>query len=245
MIDLDNLIKQTKNLTLLYVEDNIDAREATLLILEDIFEDIIVAVDGKDGLEKFKNNKVDLILTDIDMPYMDGLEMSKAIKQIDNNMSIIVLTALTDIKIIKKAIEIDIDSFINKPIEDIDILFHKIEQCAKKIHYDRDVEEKVLIEQEKEKIQLVYKMIHSISHHWRQPLTVITAIASGYSFKLENNIALTQKDIGRMDKITEKAQELSNVFNQIETLDFNTVKIEEIEKIIEISNPIFEAECIK
>ncbi|RLA72300.1 MAG: hypothetical protein DRG78_24010 [Epsilonproteobacteria bacterium] len=242
MVDLDNLTKLTKNIKLLYVEDNQDAREATFLILEDIFDEIIVAVDGQDGLEKYKCNNIDLILTDIDMPNMNGLEMSKAIKKIDPNQSIIILTALTDIKVIKYAIDIDINSFINKPIEDIDILFHKIEQCVQKIHYEKDLKEKVSIEQEREKVQLVYKMIHNISHHWRQPLSIITAISSGCSFKVENNIELTKKDFEGVDIITKKAEELSDIFKQIENLDFDTIKVEDIEKIIEISEPIYKRE---
>ncbi len=142
MIDLENLIKQTKNLKLLYVEDNKDVTETTLFILEDLFDDILIAVDGKDGLNKFKNNKIDLVLTDIDMPNMDGLEMSKAIKQININQPIIVLTAITDIKDIKEANDIDIDSFIYKPISDINILFNKIEECVKKMNNNKELKEK-------------------------------------------------------------------------------------------------------
>ncbi|RLA84470.1 MAG: hypothetical protein DRG78_01305 [Epsilonproteobacteria bacterium] len=249
MLNLDNLINQTKNLKLLYVEDNKDARESTLQILEDVFDDIVVAVDGKDGLDKFmkfcndgenKNNKIDLVITDIAMPNMDGLEMSKAIKQINKNIPIIVLTALTDIETVKNAIDIGVDSFVNKPVEDIDILFYKIEQCSKKIQYDKDLKEKVFLEQEKEKVQLVYKMITNISHHWRQPLSIITAISSGCSFKIENNIELTKKDFEGAGTITKKAEELSQIFGQIENLDFNHINIKEIEKIIEISNPIYD-----
>ncbi len=142
MIDLENLIKQTKDLRLLYVEDNKDVTETTLFILEDLFDDILIAVDGKDGLNKFKNNKIDLVLTDIDMPNMDGLEMSKAIKQININQPIIVLTAITDIKDIKEANDIDIDSFIYKPISDINILFNKIEECVKKMNNNKELKEK-------------------------------------------------------------------------------------------------------
>jgi len=142
MIDLENLIKQTKSLKLLYVEDNKDVTETTLFILEDLFDDILIAVDGKDGLNKFKNNKIDLVLTDIDMPNMDGLEMSKAIKQININQPIIVLTAITDIKDIKEANDIDIDSFIYKPISDINILFNKIEECVKKMNNNKELKEK-------------------------------------------------------------------------------------------------------
>ena len=59
MDNLEDIIKYTKDLTLLYIEDNLEARENTLFILEEFFDNIIVAVDGEDGLDKFKNsNKI-------------------------------------------------------------------------------------------------------------------------------------------------------------------------------------------
>ena len=54
MFDIMSIIKYTKDLTLLYVEDNKEARESTLMILENLFDNIIIGIDGKDGLEKFK-----------------------------------------------------------------------------------------------------------------------------------------------------------------------------------------------
>ncbi len=132
MFDIEDLINRTQKLTLLYVEDNEDARESTLFILDDLFDNIIIAVDGKDGLEKFKNNKIDLILTDVSMPNMDGLEMSRAIKKIDDNIGIIVLTALTNTSTIKEATEMGIDSFINKPIDDVDLLFKTLKRIVEK-----------------------------------------------------------------------------------------------------------------
>ncbi|MEA3387641.1 MAG: response regulator [Patescibacteria group bacterium] len=152
MFDIDKLVEDTKDLTLLYIEDNEDSRESTLLILEDIFDNIIVAVDGEDGLDKFQNNKVDLILTDINMPNMDGLEMSKAIKQIDYDTPIIILTALTNISTIKEAIDIGVDSFINKPIEDIDILFNKLDQIIQKINYKKNQKDADTITQQVDKL---------------------------------------------------------------------------------------------
>ncbi|MEA2018750.1 MAG: hypothetical protein U9N59_09900, partial [Campylobacterota bacterium] len=58
--------------------------------------------------------------------------------------------------------------------------------------------------------------------------------------KLENNLEITNEDLKGADTITRKVDELSHILEQIESLDFDTVKIEDIEKIIEISNPIYE-----
>jgi len=225
---------------LLYVEDNESVRESTLLILEEFFSNIIVAIDGKDGLEKFRNNNVDLILTDISMPLMDGLEMSREIKKINTNMPIIILTAITCIDIIKESINIGIDCFINKPIEDIDIFLSKFNSILKQINYDKQQIEKRNIHNDKEKIKLLHDVIHNMSHHFRQPLSIITAISSGYSFKIDNNMEFDLEDKESMDTITQKAQELSSILNNIENINLDNITIEEIGNLIKISNPIYE-----
>ena len=234
MIDIEKIIESTQRLTLLYVEDNTDAREATLLILEDIFKEIITAVDGEDGLVKFKENKekIDLVLTDINMPNMDGLDMSDKIKQINDDIPIIILTALTDISILKKAIDIGIDSFLNKPLDDLDILFHKLDVVSKKLDYEK-------AQEDKEKARSILTMIQKLSHHWKQPLSVISTISSGCTMKIENNIPLSESDLKNLALITKKVDELSAMFIELEKLNFENISIEDIEKITHISKEIY------
>ncbi len=231
MIEVEELIKQTKDLRLLYVEDNKEARDSTLLILDDLFDNIVVGVDGKDGLEKFQSGVFDLVITDISMPIMNGLNMSRNIKKINYNQPIIILTALTDISIVKEALDIGIDAFLNKPLEDLGILFSKLEQVIKKINYEKT-------QQELEKAKLFLSMIRNISHHWKQPLSVISMISSECSFKIENGIKITNEDFKGAAMITQKAEELSNMLNKLDILDLDTFDINEFKKLIEISNPI-------
>lgn len=126
MLDIEELIEKLQSIKLLYVEDNLEARESTMMLFEDIFEEITVAVDGIDGLEKFKKDSFDLIITDVSMPNLDGLEMSSKIKKIDKEVSIIALSALNDTTVTKRASEIGINHILTKPLEDIDVLFEKL-----------------------------------------------------------------------------------------------------------------------
>lgn len=126
MLDIEELIEKLQSIKLLYVEDNLEARESTMMLFEDIFEEITVAVDGIDGLEKFKKDSFDLIITDVSMPNLDGLEMSSKIKKIDKEVSIIALSALNDTTVTKRAREIGINHILTKPLEDIDVLFEKL-----------------------------------------------------------------------------------------------------------------------
>lgn len=90
------LIKQTSSLTILIVEDDRCARALLTLILERTGYRLIVAEDGLEGLEAFENYQPDIVITDIKMPYMSGIEMIRRIRSCDGTAGqtpIIVLTA--------------------------------------------------------------------------------------------------------------------------------------------------------
>lgn len=78
--------KYASNLTLLYVEDVPETREMFSLLMEDTFKEIILAKDGQEALEKLQQHSIDLIITDIQMPNMDGLEMMETIKDLKLNI---------------------------------------------------------------------------------------------------------------------------------------------------------------
>jgi PAS domain S-box-containing protein len=113
----NDILKHTKNLNLLYVEDDSVSRKLTIDLLQELFNSVIVAVDGLDGLEKFKKNKIDLILTDITMPNLDGFEMASKIKNINQQIPIIMLSAYSNSEYFIKAIESDMDAYILKPVD--------------------------------------------------------------------------------------------------------------------------------
>ncbi len=115
--NIDDLVKHTQQLTLLYVEDNQESRESTYILLDQLFNKVIVAQDGEDGLEKFKNNEVDFIITDLNMPVMNGITMVDNIKQINPNIPVIVLSAHDEQVYIDKSYNVGANFYLNKPIE--------------------------------------------------------------------------------------------------------------------------------
>ncbi len=106
-----------KGLRLLYVEDNAEARLFTMEMLERFFDDITVAANGKEGLKLFKENHFDLILTDISMPKMNGLDMAKAIRNINKSITILVLSAHNETDFFISSIKLNIDGYLLKPLE--------------------------------------------------------------------------------------------------------------------------------
>ncbi|MFW5990147.1 MAG: response regulator, partial [Campylobacterales bacterium] len=118
MEDIRALQEETSKLSVLYVEDDDSAREQIQSILEILFKKIYVATDGAEGIEIFRDNhsKIDLVITDVQMPVMNGLEMSSKIKEISPHKHILILSAHNDISYFSLAIDIGVDGFIIKPI---------------------------------------------------------------------------------------------------------------------------------
>jgi len=89
---LIEMIKAVNKLNMLIVEDSDDIRGIIATTFDKVCKTIKIAKDGKEGLKSFEENQLDIILTDIRMPNMDGNEMIDKIKDINPNMPIIVIS---------------------------------------------------------------------------------------------------------------------------------------------------------
>jgi YesN/AraC family two-component response regulator len=113
---IKDIKKTTENLTLLYIEDNQELRENKLILFNEIFKSVQAAKNGFEGLEFFQECNYDLIITDINMPLMGGLEMIEKIKRLKANQRVIVHSAYGELEYISKMVDLDIDAFITKPV---------------------------------------------------------------------------------------------------------------------------------
>lgn len=111
-----------KDITLLYVEDDEMTLEEVSFFLKRYIKNFITAKNGAEGLELYKKHNPDMIITDIQMPIMNGLEMSEKILKLNPEIPIAVTTAYSDSAYIVKAIELGIDKYILKPINMKEIL---------------------------------------------------------------------------------------------------------------------------
>nr|HEF3080157.1 response regulator transcription factor [Campylobacter jejuni] len=113
--------QECKELIILVVEDEVKARESMINILSERFSKVIGAQNGDEGLKKFKKFKPDLVITDIAMPIMDGLDMAREIKEISDDVPV-VLSAYSEKERLLRSIDIGIDKYLIKPV-DIEELF--------------------------------------------------------------------------------------------------------------------------
>jgi DNA-binding response OmpR family regulator len=102
---------------ILYVEDELEAREALSKFLKRRFGKILTAMDGLEGLAVFKEQKPDLVIVDLYMPNMDGLEMIREMKKISPEVFVIITTAVDDVAMILKSVDIGINKYLLKPID--------------------------------------------------------------------------------------------------------------------------------
>ncbi|MFW5778203.1 MAG: response regulator [Bacteroidota bacterium] len=132
---------KNESITILYVEDQDDVRLFLHKILSRHYTHVFLAKNGKEGLDFYRENKPDIIISDIKMPVMDGLSMSSRIKETDPNAKIILTTAHSDMEYFIQSIDIGINQYILKPI-DREKLFNAIKICADQVLMEKEIEEK-------------------------------------------------------------------------------------------------------
>jgi len=117
MISAKDLKEISWDLSILYVEDEEILRNSMLPTLQKFFKNIHVAKNGQEALEFYEKESSDIILTDINMPIMNGVELITQINKINSNPIIIVLSAHDESELLISLINLELNSFINKPVE--------------------------------------------------------------------------------------------------------------------------------
>jgi two-component system C4-dicarboxylate transport sensor histidine kinase DctB len=205
-----------------------------------------VASNGKEALDFFEKNKYDLIITSIDMPVMNGLDLISKIREVSRHITIIVLSSQE--KYFVDFIRLGIDGYILNPIE-VEQFVNIMQKVIETLHnkqalyeYRLDLEKKVdektkklqdlntnLKEKVKEEVEKnlehekhinaqarlvsMGEMISNIAHQWRQPLSTITTLSTGASFKKELNVLSDKEFYESMEIINTQSQYLSETID--------------------------------
>jgi two-component system, NtrC family, sensor kinase len=216
-----------KNITVLYAEDEFVIQEGITETLN-LFEiNVICAKNGQEGLSIFKSSdrKIDLILTDIKMPKLDGIGMIEKIREIDKDIPVIITTAHQETTFLMESIELNISAYILKPIDIYKLEASLIKAIESKVLKEELIEKNIRLEieiqknEEKQKIMesqsrfaAMGEMISMIAHQWRQPLSSIGTASFNLKYKL-----LTEKfDLETKEGREEQASFFSKKFDEIE-----------------------------
>ena len=124
--------EEFKNIKILYVEDDENIRKNAICYFQRLFDTVYEADNAFSAWEIIKEKKPHIIITDIKMPKMSGLELVKKIRQFDDKAQIIILTAFTDTKYLLEAVELSLVKYLVKPIRH-DKMLPVLLQCSNNI----------------------------------------------------------------------------------------------------------------
>lgn len=148
--------KLLKRLRILYVEDDDVVRSELEKLLVGFFDKVITAKDGQEGLDIYlsSQNEIDIVLTDINMPKLSGIDMVKQIREISPKIPVILATAHSDIELLAEAIKLKVQEYIIKPV-DVRHLLTLMSDLANVLYQD------FLLEQQTKELEQYKEVIDS------------------------------------------------------------------------------------
>ncbi|WP_457744642.1 EAL domain-containing response regulator [Sulfurimonas sp.] len=135
---LKELITNAKNLTILLVEDDEATRNELTQFLGTFFSKIISAVDGEDALRKYSDNKIDLLLTDLTLPKLDGMQLIAQIRGHDSSIPILIISAHREPSYFLDSIKYGVDGYLLKPFN-----LEQFLAVVSKVVYRLEIEKKL------------------------------------------------------------------------------------------------------
>lgn len=192
MSNLVELKTKTLQLTALIVEDSVTIQKQMKIFLEKLFGKVYVANDGVEGLKIFNRVKPDIILTDLQMPNMDGHEFIENLKKCDDKFEIIVFSAYGQSENVLKFLRMGVTDFIQKPVNFTELTSSLIKAVNNitnsEIQDSKSFNDEIL--DELEFVKNKKAPVNLISHYKGIPLihsAIITSVTKdGISIKTQN-----------------------------------------------------------
>lgn len=195
---------------LLLIDDEEPIRKVLGLYLRSKGYEVITAADGEEGMELFQRERPSIVLTDIKMPGIDGVEVLKRIKKISPETQVIMITGHGDIDLAIQSLQLEASDFINKPVDNKALL------VALRRAEDR-LETKEILSATHEYIKRAEKLIAisdisaKIAHEIRTPLTLI----GGFADRLRKKASLRAQEERYAGVIIDEVSRLENFINDI------------------------------
>jgi len=161
-----------KTLAILYIEDDPDTRVQLGRFLEKRAGKLITADNGSAGLEAYRMHRPAIVITDIQMPGMDGLTLASEIRGLDAAVPIIVTTAFEQTGYLQQSIEIGVDKYVTKPV-DPDRLNRALLECAHRLRVEVERAELEAQNRQLQKAESLGRMAGAVAHHFNNQLQVV------------------------------------------------------------------------
>lgn len=177
--------EQLKNYTLLYAEDESQVQEKMAEYFESYFQNVYCAKDGEEAVELHRRYSPDVVILDINMPKISGLEVACKIRCEDTHTRIVMLTAHSEKEILLQATEINMSKYLIKPVSPID-LKAALDKVASELMATSEKSDKKRLEYTIDKEGFIYKnkIMLDLSKSERRALGLLIKNI-GYSVKYE------------------------------------------------------------
>ena len=227
--------KDTADISILYVEDEPKTREmvSRALALKISTLRLHTAENGEAGLALYREYRPDIVITDINMPIMDGILMSNEIKSLNPEAIIIAVTAHSDTRYLLDAIETGINNYVLKPIN-YDKLFAAINKGIETVTLKRRVQEQNDFMEKNQRLESLGVLAGGIAHDFNNILTAIIG-----------NISLARSQVGEGHKAAGRLAATENALARATNLTRQLLTFarggEPIKKVIEVGGLLKEA----
>ncbi|WP_428737516.1 response regulator transcription factor [Sulfurimonas sp.] len=187
---INKIRKVGKNISILYVEDDLAIALEVTKLLQKVFSKIDTVENGEKALKLFEENIYDIVITDIRLPDIDGLELAEKIKEVAPEQKVIIISAYDDVRYLTQMIELGIDKFILKPIN-MRQFFITISKIVVGIYNEKRNKklEQELLEKLKMKEVLLQHMLTPIGVFEKNELTYVNQKFQDY-FNIPNELPL-------------------------------------------------------
>ncbi len=220
------------NMSLLYVEDDFETNRQLTELFEMKISKVYSAKDGAEALEIFNNNKIDFIISDFNMPKMNGNQLCQEVKKINPQIPFVLLTAFHDTDLLIDSIEVDVDKFLKKPIssQKLSELLHELYEKVE-VKYELEVSQ-VCLQEAEHIVKLSYWQVNT---HTKE-ITFSQEAKELFHQPLERDKKVTYKDLLEMVVAADKEMFLNFFEKDIFVCDVaeNIVAIKQDEELLYI-----------
>lgn len=196
---IDSIKEKAKDISILYVEDEEKLREEMLSFLSKIFIHVEAAANGREGLEKYLIARHNIVITDIEMPNMNGLEFIREIKKINEEQEVVVISAYTEPEYLIESIRLGVSGYIIKPMNFEQIL-KMLQQSIDKISVflQNEIYKTKLEDMVKERTKKVTNLKNELVSNYKQMMLSFVKMIEGrdaYTGGHSERVAVYSKNI--------------------------------------------------
>lgn len=178
--EIEHLKKRASHFTILYIEDEEDIRVKTAAFLKKIFDRVDTASNGEDGLNKYRLSHYDIIITDIKMPIMNGIEFIRTIRSANEHQEIIVISAHADPEYLTESIQLAVSGYIIKPVN-FNQIIRTLEQTIYKLslYYENEMYKTRLESMVEERTEKILHLQQQLSDNYQQTIRSLIKMIEG------------------------------------------------------------------